>query len=281
MLFFYNQLMKPEGPENRREKLENIKITPPPVELLLDEKNVGTAWPESLVSNKDFIEQIRSRRQLVDSLQAVFSKIHRPDISLSSAISNGMIKKIEGVNLYDSLSMLLQDKNYGRVLLYLPFEILPDASEKFIDEDMQHSTERFKESYLTAWHLLLNIHDVRANFVDGDVLEVEARTEDLPRVVKAAHLIPKLVERSLVSMNDVISILENTTDEILKQSIADTLPVLADMNLIGEKEIIRLRSFEDEVIRVAMEKINHPILVKSEERSQQKNYLCVSARNAS
>jgi hypothetical protein len=73
------------------------------------------------------------------------------------------------------------------------------------------------------WRELLTVSDVRANFVDGDIVE-EAPA---PRVVKAAHLLPALMERRLVSAADVEALIERAQgDEILLDSLADALPDL-------------------------------------------------------
>src|SRR3989338_9134161 len=95
----------------------------------------------------------------------------------------------------------------------------------------------FKPRQKKAWRGLLQTHDVRANFVDGDVLEAEQRKDDLPRVVKAAHLIPVLVQKGLSKAGYAISLMNNTEDPVLKQSIGEALFVMADMVLIPENKL--------------------------------------------
>lgn len=167
----------------------------PGVELLLDIEHAKDIWPKEIAEDKTFLEQVESRRELNRRLDTVLSALPHPDVTLEQAISTGKLKEDQVADLYESLSGLLaSDSEYQRVLLYLPFEFLPSVGWKPTSDRFKKAAEDFRTAYMSAWENLLVIHDVRANFVDGDVLEVEKREGDLPRVVKAAHLIPKLVE---------------------------------------------------------------------------------------
>jgi predicted nucleotidyltransferase len=234
--------MKPEKFDAEREKSDEIRLTPPPVELLLHPELADSAWPENLAHNQEFIAQIEARKKLADRLDAVLSRLPRPDISLQNALSKNLVTDVEISELYGSLSALLKDRDYERAVLYIPFEFLPNSSFKFPNEDLNRSAEDFKEAYLGAWRSLLGTHDVRANFVNGDVPDMEIRDDDLPRVVKAAHLIPKLVERGFINIDDVLLLMETSNDETLIQNIRETLPVLNDLGLIDERDLVRMQS---------------------------------------
>ena len=58
---------------------------------------------------------------------------------------------------------------------------------------------------------------------DGDVLEVELRDGDLPRVVKAAHLIPVLIEKGWMTVVDAEKLAEEANNRILQDSVLDAL----------------------------------------------------------
>lgn len=122
--------------------------------------------------------------------------------------------------------------------------------------ELQQVSTRFRETYLEAWGNLLSTHDVRANFVDGDVIEIEQRTGDLPRVVKAAHLIPKLVENGLLQAQDAITLMEENVDQTLRDSIADALPVLADLGLLSKADIDYMANSKDAAVRALGQKIS-------------------------
>jgi predicted nucleotidyltransferase len=208
------------------------------VESFLNPVWATEVWPESIVKNPVFQEQIGQRQELVGRLDDVVNRLPRPDISLKNAVGYGFITEDQVTKLYTSLSELWEmDADHQRLVFYLPFEFLPDA-EWQPKGLLREAVRLFKQAYMKSWKNLLSIYDVRANFVDGDVLEVEQRIGDLPRVAKAAHLIPKLIEKGLLKAADVLTILAESEDEIIKDSIADTLPVLADLGFIDEKEII-------------------------------------------
>src|SRR3989338_10436077 len=96
--------------------------------------------------------------------------------------------------LHTELSNFLLDEENIRIILYLPFNLLPSPGTTFAD------------IYLKSWKKLLtaNENDLRTNFVDGDVLEPELGEN--PRVRKAAHLIPELVKNGLVTISEVIDL---------------------------------------------------------------------------
>ncbi|MBI2463233.1 MAG: hypothetical protein HYV65_03315 [Candidatus Spechtbacteria bacterium] len=207
-----------------------------PVESLLDPVLAAAVWPESITSNEVFKQQLERRRELIKRLEDVICSLPRPDMPIGTAIDLGYITEEQVAALYESLSDLLQDPYYKRIVFYLPFEFLPNRTWDHFGEKLRQVARLFRQVYMDAWWHLLLVQDVRANFVDGDVLEVGQRVGDLPRVVKAAHLIPKLVENGLLEIEDVISLMEKANDQVLKDSIADALPVLADMGFIPDTE---------------------------------------------
>ncbi len=215
-------------------------------ESFLDPDRVGKIWTKSITASKVFRKQIEKRRKLLDRLNYVIKCLPRPDMSLETAIKNGHLNEMQVAKLYISLSDLLEfDHEYRRLILYLPFEFLPSRTWHPSEEALRQASDRFKQIYMRVWKDLLWVQDVRANFVDGDVLEVEQRVGDLPRVVKAAHLIPKLVEKGLMEVKDIVALMEESRDQILRESIAATFPVLSDLGLITEKEFELMENSND------------------------------------
>jgi hypothetical protein len=208
-----------------------------PVESFFDPTLMASVWPKSITSNEIFLRQIKGRSELISQLNSILDCLPRPDISIESAINQGYISEQQTTNLYLSLAKLLSDLDYRRLVLYLPFEFLPNKTWQPGGEKLQQILNQFKHAYMEAWKSLLYAYDVRANFVDGDIIEEEQYNDRLPRVVKAAHLVPKLVEKGLLEVKDVIELMEKSDDPTLKDSIADALFVLADLGFITEKEI--------------------------------------------
>lgn len=223
-----------------QEPAGDIRVVPPPVELLLQVDQIDAIWPRDIAENETFRRQIEARRIMIERLDSIISRLPRPDISLQDAVSRKLVTETQVAELFDSLSDLLSDNDYARAALYIPFEFLPNANWNPDSEGLKRAAERFRTTYMTAWNSLLTSHDVRANFVNGDILDAESRVADLPRVVKAAHLIPKLVESSLLKTEDVLALLESSHDEILNQSIADACLVLADLGFLKKEDLARL-----------------------------------------
>lgn len=222
-----------ETREHSPELIEHApELTPPPIELLLDTQRAREAWPESVVHHEAFLAQVQEREEFNQRLAMVLDRLPRPDMPLPEAIAQGHLTEEVVADLYTSLSAFIGNTEYSHALLYLPFEFLPPSTWRPASEQLQHAVEQFRTQYLATWHTLLTLQSVRANFVDGDVLEVEARTHDLPRVVKAIHLIPWLVQLEYLTAEQVVRLQQTSNNEILSQSIADTLPVLADMGFL-------------------------------------------------
>lgn len=218
-------------------------------ESFLDPVRAAEVWPETVATNEVFLEQLIRRKKLREYLENVITRLPQPDMSLEAALHHGYVSEEQVAEMYASLSILLESgRDYRRLVLYLPFEFLPNRRQHSSGKELRYASGRFRQAYMEAWKSLLSVHDVRANFVDGDVLEVERRTRDLPRVVKAAHLIPKLVERGLMEVKDVLALMEGSDDQILKNSIADTLPVLADLKLLDEEDIARMEQSGDRLL---------------------------------
>lgn len=223
---------------NNAESIGETMPESPVVELFLAPERAGEVWPEQIANNQSFLEQLEAHNELNENINEVIDKLPKPDISLEDAVEQGLLNEEQVEKTYDSFSDLLESgKDYNRLALYMPFEFLPDIRWTPKTESLGQSASRFREAYMKAWQSLLMTHDVRANFVDGDVMDVQTRTEDLPRVVKAAHLIPELVEKGFIEPYYALSLIKGSEDQILKESVADTIPVLIDMGFINEEDL--------------------------------------------
>ena len=212
------------------ERAEKTKYIVPAVESFFDDQAMLQTWPESITNNEDFLSQIESRKELQQRLEQIISKLPRPDISLESGIKMELLSENEVAEFYDLLINLLEsDQDYERIILYIPFEFLPDVSWQPETPNLIDKIEQFKKVYIKYWEKLLSMQDVRANFVDGDVMDEEYQNGDFPRVVKAAHLITILVQKGFFDVEYVLTLMRDSANQTLKQSITDTLPVLADL----------------------------------------------------
>lgn len=205
----------PSSPEQNLES--NVIVCKPINELLQSPAEVAGLWSEERIA-----EQVQQHAVDIGIVESVLTDLPSPTTPLQEAVEGGDVKSSQAEDLYETLSRLLTDPEYARLALYLPFELIPDASWVPEDPPLRESVTRFTTSYMQAWSSLLHVHDVRANFVDGDVLEETHRNGDLPRVVKAAHLIPELINHGLISENEARQ-LRKTPDPVLKQSVQEAL----------------------------------------------------------
>ncbi len=187
----------------------DISAFPSPGESLCIPNN--SCWPPAIKTNSELIRKARVRRQLIGSLLSIFRKYPNATTDLCGHFDPDSLL----TDVYTDLTELLIGSDCFRLALYLPFELLPCTAGDAIQK-------RFIETYLNCWHELLCHADVRANFVDGDVPEIEIRGE-LARVIKAAHLLPKLVERGLIGTESAQLIAEKYPQTMLAEGLSHAL----------------------------------------------------------
>lgn len=233
-------------PENQIERARAERFVPPAGESLLDPASRDRTWSRALTNDPDFQEQTDLLRQVHDAVLTVCEVVPL-HLSLQAAVNEGIIDPAAATTFFDSLSTLMSfDPAYERIILYIPFEFLRVESD---EPALQAAVTRFRDQYHEAWQRQLTVLDVRANFVDGDVLEPELRIGDYPRVVKAAHLIPALIASGMVNVAEVLTIVEATDEPTLIESIADAMAVLYDQQLLSETDREHIQSSRHAVLR--------------------------------
>ncbi len=240
----------PEQLQPSRESAENPtdRIIRPAAETLLN-RNEPSPWPEELHQNPDLREQIERRQQLIGEYEAVTSSFPS-SMDIKEAVLSGKVDTQKLVLFYDRCAEFLNnDLKSERLILYFPAELIPDEEWSPELPELASAKERFSQAFKASWQKLLVVHDVRENFVGGDIPETEVRTGPLPRVVKGAHLLPILVEKKMITPFQAIELAENSKDEVLRQSIADALPVLDDRRLLGEESMGKLANSTDGLMR--------------------------------
>ncbi len=229
--------------------LENL-VVPPAIETLRHPTNLGSFWDETIRNNAELQDQAALREKLLYTLKAFFERVPQVETSLVQALESELLLPQEAGALYTELTEFLeQDPENAALILYLPFELIPQAEElekKF--SEVQPAATRFLSAFKRAWEQLLNRSDFRADFADGDISEPEYRQSHLPRVIKAAHLIPVLTERGLLTTQEILTLMEETDDALLAESIADTLPVLADKDPLSTSDLNRMKHSENRLV---------------------------------
>lgn len=202
-----------------RKAISEITLFNPAVETLLTQ-DPTSAWPKNVLNHPELTAQVTLRNQLLEKLSAFFAQFSNPEVEVTSIIQDGVIPLSAVSEVYDLLARFLESDSYNkRLVLYFPFELLPSKSSGLI---LPPAVTRFIEVYMKSWRILLEQTDVRANFADGNILEPELAPQGQPLVRKAAHLIPILVRKGLLSAAELSQIKENA-DGLLYKSIADAL----------------------------------------------------------
>jgi predicted nucleotidyltransferase len=226
-----------------------------PIETFFKSDLSAKYWPESITENIAFKGQAQNRKNTIKIVEKVVSRLSRPDISLENAVWLNNVSEKQLVRLYESLGNLFENEpDYRRLVFYLPFEFLPNIKWEPSSRKLQKAINRFSHGYMKAWTSLLTVSDVRANFTDGDILEPGLWKEELKRVVKAAHLIPSLVEKGLLTITDVFRLYDETSNSILKKSIADILPFLC---LLTQKNLDYMEKSDDILLKNAVQIIKN------------------------
>ena len=207
------------------EHLNHIDVVVPVHELLQSPHIAAKIWPQ-LTGSSDFLEQITEHSNHIQAVEDIIAAVPDASMTLQKAVENDALLGSKVANLYMHLSELLCYQDFQRLILYMPNNWLPHGNWLPQDQDLASAIEEFKQDYVDVWYTQLDVLDVRANFVDGDVLESEHRTDDLPRTVMATHLIPVLVDRGLLTLDDVYVIRAGATNPVLISSIDEVLAVM-------------------------------------------------------
>ena len=215
---------------------KNLEIIPPAsVEIFLNGLGNKTHLPAEIAGNTRLLEQSSERRNLYLSVSNIFEKVSDVSMDLDKALDKGIVHAEEVTTMYEQLSDLIEkDENNTRVILYLPFQLIPGVDGKKESERLTNAQDRFKDVCKNAWIRLLHESEPRASFVDGDVLEPGMGTP--PRIRKAAHLIPDLLQKGVLITDDVIEQFDLSSNEELSRSLLEGIIVARDKQLITDAD---------------------------------------------
>ncbi|MES2931225.1 MAG: hypothetical protein V4682_00820 [Patescibacteria group bacterium] len=236
--------MGPERLHSKQEAHSAVRVTPPAVESFFHLDSPESPWPEEVRESESVESEIKLRSEILGNLEQIFHEVPNAATDIQAAIESGELGEENVVSLYEKMGEFFKKEDSSRLTLYFPFELLPNQDRQPLSPKYQRASKDFANAYMSRWYELLGTRDVRANFVDGDVQELEHRENGPSRVVKAAHLIPKLVERKLLSAEEVLAMLD-TDDDVLRTSIADAVLVLNDMELLAKRDVESMSQSKD------------------------------------
>jgi hypothetical protein len=216
----------------------------PAVETLLNVIASESVWNKDVQTNPLFKEQVTTQRALIDSWQTV-TKIITPGQS-TAVVATNRDTALQIARFFDLLTRYLEeDQARSRIILYLPMEFTEPLNGPNTPDVLTANYKRFANAYLEAFETMLHTQDVRANFVDGNVLEPELRIDaDHSRVVKVTHLIPSLVQSGFFTFKDVIELAEQNTDNLIVEGILEACEVMLDLNLVTKQNLELLPRYQ-------------------------------------
>jgi hypothetical protein len=205
------------------QSLSEAILVGPAIESLFAQRK-DSPWPSNILDDIAQMSDMRRRRMLHAKLREIFLQIPDATVDVVDAVKEGHVLQGCLAQTYNLLADLLEsDPSTRRLVLYLPLELLPPQGWDVEPDSLHESAQRFQKAYMTRWRELLRDIDVRANFVDGNILERELAPDGQPLVCKAAHLIPHLVQKGLVSIPDMTTLMRETRNDVLRESISDAL----------------------------------------------------------
>lgn len=222
--------------EKREIEADITLVEPVGLDMFLGGKN-GTL-SEEVVLNVEFQEEARERKELYDLFSATFKKIGNPGTDIFQAIEEGQIGDKETVDLYKKLTRFLEeDPNNNRLILYLPLSLFPTVTKFKPTVELAEAQGKFYRAVRDGWKELLSDSDVRASFVDGDILEPGMGEPERTR--KAAHLIPFLIPVGVISEDEAMEIFDNAKkndDEELARSLQEGMSAWKTKESPGEEK---------------------------------------------
>ena len=132
--------------------------------------------------------------------------------------------------LYAELIKLLESDDYFSILLYLPFELLPDETE------VSKEALRFKTAAREAFLKLTQVVDPFENYNEGDITESERKTGTYERCAKILHLLAFFLERKILKLEEVLEYIETENDPIISYSFLSGVKLAVVLKTIEPKD---------------------------------------------
>ena len=213
--------------------MNNIFISPASESLFYDPSFI---WPDEITKSQELKSMIVYRRRLVDNLDYLLSLLAKPGLSLQRLMSGSDYELDRLAMLYNDLSVFICESEVNkRLILYLPFEIIPELGI-IGPNSFKDATSKFQIVYLEAWFKLLFKSEFRANFSNGDIWETELGRGKSEMICKAAHLIPMLLQKRLVSITQINDLLSEVSSTRLKESIFEALRAATELRIISNDQ---------------------------------------------
>lgn len=196
----------------KKERLDGVEIYSAVSVELYNGGRQGLLSGE-LRENPVFLDEARERRELDGLLRQLWEKLGDPTMDVNEGAWQGKLSEEEIGEVYTKLREFIEaDDNRSRLILYLPFSLFPKYDEeKTLGGVPRQEQLEFFELVRERWYALLDESDVRASFLDGDILE--PGMGEPARVRKAGHLVPFLLDSRVLREDEVESELRKARED--------------------------------------------------------------------
>jgi hypothetical protein len=210
-------------------------FTAPAVESLLNYPNL--IWPNEVSENEEFKRLVNQRLDLCSNVKYLLDLLSQDNKTIMELKEDGAsLKKI--IAAYNGLADFISEyETNGRIIFYLPFEMIPDLEFVLEVNELNRAADNFLSAYMKAWRKFLYIYELRVNFVDGDILESGLRRDNEIFVCKAAHLIPILLQKKLITFAEVVTMLKTSSTQTLSVSLIDAILAANDLKIISDDQL--------------------------------------------
>lgn len=223
--------------------LNSFQVIPPAnIDLFMAGADVQTHLTREITENPKVVEEAKDRRFLFNRIEELFGKVSDEKMEISAAIKKELVDQEDLTEVYDHLNKFIKtDTNNARIILYLPFEILPNLKQtEDKSKELIKAEKSFGKTYKDSWFRLLYESEIRASFTNGDILKPGVKKPECVR--KAAHLIPEILDRGIIEPVDLINLLDlNDEDELLK-SLTEGITVAIDGGFVDKVDSQRIQS---------------------------------------
>lgn len=175
-------------------------VASPFVENLLGElKNIDPVFRK----NKKLIKF----RSLRNKLSQQFRKINSLNFTEDTLWENACKEKVNRKDIKEfyilMTAFLNEDTFHRRLLLYFPLEYLPSTRIDNPDKTLNMVRDNFIILYKKRWYELIEDLDAEVDFTNGDIQEIEIRSEEPKLIKKGLELIPHLMKIGVLIQNNV------------------------------------------------------------------------------
>ena len=123
-----------------------VVISPPASELLKNIDLASQTWPELMVHGSEMFAQTTEHVEQIDSITQILDTYTDPTRRIEDMYNEKIVTTRQLTDFYSALTAVLANKDTERLLLYLPFELVPGAAWVVDDHPYKSQLQTFKHN---------------------------------------------------------------------------------------------------------------------------------------